>query len=329
MSNCPYGKVFLPKGSVFDQNNGLRLSIQDNSTNIVIGFIHSQDLYLESGEKFVTVTEKINTSIFPKKLVLYYNTSIVIDNMLKITLKNKNTKKIISTKYIGQLNQTTTFQFIEFSSPLIINLNDDAIILEINSINNQETDPCCDQLPFQVIISDVPREVGGPRFLCVPLEQYYILPTTTTTAAPEQFLIDFITQPYGRTVNLNTYTTFSFSAISVHDIDFSYWFEVSKNNGSSWSKISKLSTGKSRQVYTLLIHASSEKNNYQYRVSIVSPKVIQSTIATLNIIFPTTTTTTPEPCVAVTTTTTTTTTQSPYYGYYIESQQEIEKDTEL
>jgi hypothetical protein len=329
MTNCPYGKIFLPKGSAFDQNSGLRVSIQDNSNNIVANFIHTQNSYLESGEKFTTVTELIDTNISPKKIILYCNSSLVIDNMIKLVIKNKNTKKIISSKYIGQLNQRTTLQFIEFSSPLTINLNNDAIILEIYSINWQDTEPCCDQLPSQIIISDVPREVGGSRFLCVPLEQYYVLPTTTTTVAPEPFLIDFITQPYGRTVNLNTYTTFSFSAISINDIDFSYWFEVSKDNGNSWSKVSKLSTGKSRQNHTLLVQASSEKNNYKYRALIVEPKIVQSSIGTLNIIFPTTTTTTPEPCVAVTTTTTTTTTESPYYEYYIESQQDIEEDTDL
>lgn len=315
MTICPYGKMFIPKGSVFNENNGLRLSIQDDNKTHIAKFIHSADSFLESGEKFVSVTETINESIIPKKIKLYCNSLITIENMIKIVLKYRSTKKIIAIKYVGQLNQTSSFLFIELYSSLIINLNNDEVILEIHSINQQETDPCCDKLPSQIIVSDTPRVIGGPRFLCIPLEQYYTFSTTTTTTSSQPFIIDFLTHPSSQTVNLNTTTSFSFSAISTNDIDFSYWFEVSKNNGSSWSKISKISTGKSRQIHSLFIEASVEKNNFKYRIVISKPIKIISNIATLNIIFPTTTTTTPEPCI--------------YNQYYMEPQNDITEDIEL
>lgn len=301
MTYCPYGKLFIPKGSAYD-SAGLKIHIQDDNTSQIINFIHSQDVYLESGEKFVSVTEIINTTILPKKIKLYSNTVFIISNIIKLTIKNKNTKKVIASKYLGQKNQTNTIPYIEFSSPVTIDLNNDAIILEIDSLNSEETDPCCDKLPSQIIISDVPREVGGGRFLCVPLEQYYVLPTTTTTTTSPPFVIDFLTHPSNKTINLDSVTTLSFSAISTNDIDFTYWFEVSKNNGASWSKISSILNGKSRQVHSLLIQASSEKNNFKYRVVILTPITIISNIATLNIVFPTTTTTTAPPCIAVETT---------------------------
>jgi hypothetical protein len=208
-------------------------------------------------------------------------------------------------------------------------LNNDHIILEIHSINAQETDPCCDKLPSNIIINDTVRPFGGARFLCVPLEQYYELSTTTTTTTTAPFIIDFLTHPTNQNVNLNANTTLSFSAISANDIDYKYWIEYSSNNGTSWSKLSRPRYGKSRQVYSNIIKASSEKNGYKYRVIISSPTLKISNVAILSIIFPTTTTTTPEPCVAVTTTTTTTTTESPYYSYYIQSETEIEKDIDL
>ncbi|NBP00576.1 MAG: hypothetical protein EBU90_10710 [Proteobacteria bacterium] len=323
--SCPFGKIFIPKGGTISPN-GLFVAI---NSIYHYGFIHSEDSYLESGDYFKTVTPEIKLSIIPKQFTIYFISPFSIDNIIHIVIKNKNTKTILAEKYIGQINTNTQLSTIELSTSSVHDLNNDYIILEIYSINAQETDPCCDRLPSNIIISDVPRDFGGARFLCVPLEQYYELPVATTTTTSAPFIIDFLTHPTNQNVNLDANTTLTFSAISANDVDYKYWIEYSSNNGASWLKLSRPKYGKSRQVYSNVIKASTEKNGYKYRVVISSPTLKISNIATLSIIFPPAATTTMPPCVAVTTTTTTTTTESPYYSYYIQSETEIEKDIDL
>ena len=320
--SCPFGKMFIPEGGK-NNPNGLFIAINGIYN---YGFIHTQASYLESGDNFKSVTEKVDTSIIPKQFTIYFTSSFIINNIVHIILKNKNTKKILSEKYIGQLNTTTQLNTIELSTSSVQDLENDYLILEIISINAQETDPCCDKLPSNIIINDTSRQFGSARFLCVPLEQYYELPTVTTTTTSEPFLIDFLTHPSSQSINLDANFTLSFSAISVNDIDYTYWIEYSNNNGSSWSKLSKPKVGKSRTTHSVILQASQEKIGYKYRIFISSPKIKYSNIAILNIILPTTTTTTTPACIAVTTTTTT---ESPYYGYYIKADTTIDKDINL
>ena len=296
--SCPCGSLYLPKGKAFSAS-GLSIVISsvnlDAITVLELDSLHSEDIYLESGEKFVTVTPIITEHIIPTKISIVHSLPITVKNVIHVVIKDKLSKSIIGTQYIGKYNETTTIDNITVNLHSSIDLYDNAIIVEIHSLCDNGSDPCCDKLPSEI-------DIVGPRLLCVPLEQYYVLPTTTTTTTPEPFTIEFLTSPTNQIVNANTKATFSFSAISLYDNGFKYWWEKSEDNGSSWKKASRLLEGVSRKIHTLVVLAFLPMNGTQYRVVIVEPKIKYSNNATLFVIQPTTTTTTTTTFNPVTTT---------------------------
>lgn len=294
IAQCPCGSLYLPKGKAFS-TSGLRVNATVASSISELNLLHSEDIYLESGEKFVTVTPIITEHIIPTKISIAHPLPITIKNVIHVVIKDKLSKAILGTQYIGKYNETTTVDNIAVDLHSSIDLYDNAIIVEIHSLCDNGSDPCCDKLPSTI-------DIVGPRLLCVPLEQYYILPTTTTTTTPEPFTIEFLTSPTNQTVNANTKATFSFSAISLYDNNFKYWWEKSEDNGSSWKKASRLLEGVSRKIHTLVVLASLPMNGTKYRVVIVEPKIKYTNVATLFVIQPTTTTTTTTTFNPVTTT---------------------------
>jgi hypothetical protein len=295
---CPCGSLYLPKGKTFS-TSGLSVFITATNLDAIIAlelnFLHSEDIYLESGEKFITVTPIIRNHIRPNKLLISHASPIIFNNIIQVVVKDRVSKAILGTQYIGKYNETTTINSIVVDLHSSIDLYDNAIIIEIYSLCDNGSDPCCDKLPSEI-------DIVGPRLLCVPLEQYYVLPTTTTTTTPEPFTIEFLTSPTNQIVNANNKATFSFSAITMYDKDFKYWWEKSTDNGSSWQKASRLLEGKSRKIHTLVVLASLPMNGTKYRVVTVEPKIKYSNIATLFVIQPTTTTTTTTTFNPVTTT---------------------------
>lgn len=297
-TQCPCGSLYLPKGKAFSAS-GLSIVISsvnlDAITVLELDSLHSEDIYLESGEKFVTVTPIITTHITPTKISIAHSLPITVKNVIHVVIKDKLSKSILGTQYIGKYNETTTIDGIAVDLHSIIDLHNNAIIVEIHSLCDNGSDPCCDKLPSTI-------DIVGPRLLCVPLEQYYVLPTTTTTTTSEPFTIEFLTSPTNQIVSANTKATFSFSAISLYDNNFKYWWEKSIDNGVSWNKASRLLEGVSRKIHTLVVLASLPMNGTQYRVVIVEPKIKYSNVATLFVIQPTTTTTTTTTFNPVTTT---------------------------
>jgi hypothetical protein len=285
---CPCGSLYLPKGKAFSAS-GLSIIISsvnlDAITVLELDSLHSQDIYLESGEKFVTVTPIIRNHIIPNKLLISHVLPISINNVIQVVVKDRLSKAILGTQYIGKYNEVTTINSIVIDLHSSIDLYDNAIIVEMYSLCDNGSDPCCDKLPSKI-------DIVGPKLLCVPLEQYYVVPTTTTTTTPEPFLIGFLTHPTNQTVNAGDKATFSFSAITMYDKDFKYWWEKTEDNGASWKKASRLLEGKSRKVHTLVVLATLPMNNTKYRVVTIEPKIIYGNIATLFVIAPPTTTTT-------------------------------------
>ncbi|NDD84469.1 hypothetical protein EBZ38_09405 [bacterium] len=281
-NTCPCGSLYLPKGSSFSAS-GINIIASSQNSTINLDLLHSQDIYLESGEKFVTVTPIIKQHIILNKISIQYN--ILLQNIINIIVKDKINKKILGTKYIGKDNETTTFNELTVDLYSNIDLYNNAIIIEIYSLCDNGSDPCCDRLPSSI-------DIVGPRLLCVPLEQYYVIPTVTTTTTPEPFTVEFLTSPTNKVINMGSNAIFSFSAIAIYDGNFKYWWEKSEDNGFSWKKTSRTLDGKSRQINTLLVSSKSTINGTKYRVVIIEPKIKYSNIATLYIIQPTTTTTT-------------------------------------
>jgi len=285
-TNCPCGSLYLTKGSAF-ASSGLRVTVTTHSGIQSLDLIHSQDIYLESGEKFVTVTPIVKEHLTPTKLSIHYldNTDILLNNLIHIIVKDKLNKHILGTQYIGKYNETVRLNELSIDIHSSVDLYDNSFVIEIHSLCDNGSDPCCDKLPSAI-------DIVGPRLLCVPLNQYYVLPTTTTTTTPEPFTIEFLTMPTNQVVNSESGATFSFSAITIYDKDFTYWWEKSEDNGLSWNKASRLLVGKSRQIHTLVVASSLRMNGYKYRVVTIDPKIKYSNIAILYVVQPTTTTTT-------------------------------------
>ena len=294
ITQCPCGSLYLPKGKAFS-TSGLHINVSVGNSTTELNLLHSEDIYLESGEKFVTVTPIITEHVIPTKVAISYALPMTIKNIIQVIIKDKLSKAILGTQYIGKYNETTTVDDIAVDLHSSIDLYDNSIIIEIHSLCDNGSDPCCDKLPSEI-------DIVGPRLLCVPLGQYYVLPTTTTTTTPEPFTIEFLNTPTNQIVNANNKATFSFSAITIYDKNFKYWWEKSEDNGSSWKKASRLLEGESRKIHTLVVLATLPMNNTKYRVVIVEPKIKYSNVATLFVIQPTTTTTTTTTFNPVTTT---------------------------
>ena len=84
--SCPFGKMFIPEGGK-NNPNGLFIAINGIYN---YGFIHTQASYLESGDNFKSVTEKVDTSIIPKQFTIYFRSSFIINNNLFLIINKFN-----------------------------------------------------------------------------------------------------------------------------------------------------------------------------------------------------------------------------------------------
>ena len=290
INECPCGYVRLSAGSAI-MNGGLHISFNNKTYPL----LHSSNIILESGDKFVTVTDFVREHITPTNISIKQSSDIDIKHGIYIVIKDYNHKHVLATKYVGKYGSTLKLSSIDIDLHSTIDLYNNALIVEMISICDNLSDPCCDKLPSEI-------NIVGPRLLCVPLERYYVLPTTTTTTTPEPFIIDFITTPEDVSVLIGDSATFSFSAVSLYDEPFVYWWEKSTDNGLSWTRVSRKLRGESRKINTLFLRPSLDMNNSLYRVTIINPKIKYSNAAKLTVIAPTTTTTTTTTFGPVTTT---------------------------
>lgn len=294
LNTCPCGSIMLPRGSKHIEY-GLKCKIISQQSDIDLDLLHNNTVILDSGQRFATASDKINTNIIPKEIIVYSNNeeNIISSNIIQIIVKEFNTKKIIATKVIGRLDSEYTWEkhisngksSVSLYTDTNIDLVDNYLLIEFISICDNGLDPCCDKLPSEIALS-------GIKILCVPLGDYYDIPRITTTTTTTQAPIQFISHPITQTVYEGNPFYFTFSAATLDGSNFAYWWEESNNNGARWFTLIPESSGSSGQFITYSGVADLSINNTIYRSTITIPDVIYSNHATLIVLATTTTTTT-------------------------------------
>lgn len=290
---CDCGIVTLPKGSFFDSNRGLKIMIKDDAQESHVDLIHDREILLFREQKFITVSNIIKDHVTAKNLVVYINSNIFerisIENVISITIKEKNTKQILAHKLFGGLNQKTKIRSsalidkpsLVLTSESEIDLYDNALILEFNSICDYNNQPCCDQLPTDIQISSLHScsgvgTSGNLDFcICVPLEDFYteteINRITTTTPHPNTVIFTQNLSVVKETTspNLNK-SKLTFKAKTYYNTKYTYFIEKVVNN-SCTTRIIQLTEADSDKLIT--VYDPIVRNELtQYRVFINSPE---------------------------------------------------------
>jgi hypothetical protein len=164
MSQCKCGQLDIDKN--------INLIVNDQTYS----FIHNQNVFLDSGQVFSSISEKLN-NININSIII--NLSSQLDHQIKVVLKTQS-NKVIAVKYIGTLYEQTSINNIEFKEcELLLKEIDERIILQIYSICGSETKDCCDKLPDFTITSFIDNFCIPP--LCDFLIQIIVFPTTNGT----------------------------------------------------------------------------------------------------------------------------------------------------
>lgn len=143
-----------------------------------IEFVHNQDVFLESGQVFKTISTRPTSSNPFYELNFigsfdnenYYNQyKIHINNRIKIVLRRHDNNKVVAVKYIGSKNESLELNYITIHTCGLgfRSEGDFYLIAEFYSLCEPEKNDCCNRMP---------------DFSLVPIiEELCIFTTTTTT----------------------------------------------------------------------------------------------------------------------------------------------------
>ena len=270
--------------------------IQDDNSSQHINLLHHEKILLRRERSFTTVTEYFKQSIKPKKIVIYIDVSdddtspeadefrrLSIENVVRVTVRDFKNKSIIASETVGQYNfksRVKRSDLLDKPSIVIetdsdIDLLDNALIINMESVCDYGYEPCCDSLPVSI-------QLFGDGVVCLPLEQFYPT-TTTTTLAPDTLTFDELL-----TATLeNEVISLSARISSTYNTDIKYYVEVT--DGNCQERVSDLLTIKSGEQLSFSIKKYGPDLNF--RLLIVSPNYVYSNTATIT----NTTTTTLDP----------------------------------
>lgn len=199
---CPCGKLILPIGSKYN-SSGLWLRIQNDNGYHDLKLTHNQVVNLNSGELFITTTERITINeLADYRLILFTKTpNIVLENQFKVVVKLYNSQKIINSKYFNSLGEKLFFTpnliLEHFALQLnnechtsnSINLINDRIQIEIYSLCDFFDDNCCvDTSSWNLTLSNkvLSLSTACPKVTTTTTTTTTtVQPTTTTTTTVE------------------------------------------------------------------------------------------------------------------------------------------------
>ena len=167
---CPCGELFIPKSSgtnyIVVNNDYGSWGTYDSKTLIAIlnyssiyTYLHAEDVYLESGETFKTITSKNNSvgSFYLDNFVLqvidglnevgngYEEHPFVFNNRIKVALKSKEDNEVFAEKYFGSIGSTNSLNKLVLNNQDFfkrINIVGKTLILEIHSVCDFEVEKC-------------------------------------------------------------------------------------------------------------------------------------------------------------------------------------------
>lgn len=299
------GLLDIPDG----KSGGIQLMMVDkNDQSCNVKLLHTKETTVEAGTSFTTVSEKVSCSLSVNKFILYLDQpssySWILENSITINIYNFRTNVLLATKVIGKQDSLVRLGTSKYKDKpsIVINqcnsnidfdLEGNFVKIEMISMCDRNSSPCCDSLPTQVSVS-------GYDNLCIPMNDFYIVPnypSPTTTAQPYSL-------PPPTVSLLDDLSVKESSGIPYYIVDahvstsdgseFSYWWERSEDN-TSWYRITDLRT---EATETLLALKEVKTRDYYYRLYFDSPQKIRSNIAFYDypeIVTTSTTTTTPSP----------------------------------
>jgi hypothetical protein len=198
---CPCGELFIPKSSgtnyIVVNNDYGSWGTYDSKTLIAIlnyssiyTYLHAEDVYLESGETFKTITSKNNSvgSFYLDNFVLqiidglnevgngYEEHPFVFNNRIKVALKSKEDNEVFAEKYFGSIGSTNSLNKLILNNQDFfkrINIVGKTLILEIYSVCDFDVEKC---------IPDASVDPTTTTTTTTTTEE----PTTTTTTTTEE-----------------------------------------------------------------------------------------------------------------------------------------------
>lgn len=167
---CPCGEIYIVKSSGTNYQSvsndygswgiydSLTLTATLNSSSVET-YLHAEDVYIESGQVFKTITTKRSGSgnFYLNKYSLqiidelnsagdgYEDNPFVFNNRIKIALRVKEDDLIIAEKYFGANNITTVLNKLILNEQDFlkkVNIIDKTLILEIHSICDFDPEKC-------------------------------------------------------------------------------------------------------------------------------------------------------------------------------------------
>lgn len=303
LSDCPCGEVNLPLGSFYKDKPIIPFilpnTVLGHLSTLIISendqyeaqLLHSTPVKIAKENKFITCTNLINEHIIGKKLAIFVDSNIfqrlIIENVIKIVVKEFNTKKILGIRTVGGFNSKTKIRSSDVidKPSIVVNLGgdfdlfDNALIIEFISLCEYNNQPCCDSLPTDI-------QTFGPSVICIPLEDYYtqeeINPITTTTSPPDSIIF---TQPLQANV-VDGKIQLTAKITTYYNSNYTYWFELLTSDCAI--RISDYLQGTPNELVTF---TETRYGSMSYRILVVSPTVAYSNTAFIN--YTTTTTTIP------------------------------------
>ena len=295
LNECPCGIVTFPAGGV----GGMKLMIKDGIEEYHTNFIHTSEVKIENEQKFVTITDTIKSNISPKDLAIYIDVDtfsrLTVENVISINIKEYKTQKVLANVLYGTSNAKTKSRrsdlidkpSIKIATSSDMNLYDNALIFEIDSVCEYGNKPCCDSLPTSI-------RLFGDDVICLPLEEYFppdeINPDITTTSPPDDFVF---VQNLTSAVDPDTkHVTLSAQVSTVNSNPVMYHFELL-----SGGCITRLTTPQYAEANEIITFTDTENfSNSTYRVLLTRPNFyedIEPTSALSNSVSVNNTTTQP------------------------------------
>ncbi len=264
LNECPCGIVTFPAGGV----GGLRLMIKDGAGEYHASFIHTSEVKLENEEKFVTITETIKDNITPKDLAIYIDVEafsrLTVENVISINIKDYNTRKVIANVLYGTQNAKTKARrselidkpSIKISTSSDIDLYNNALVFEIESVCEYGNKPCCDSLPTSI-------RLFGDDLICLPLEEYFppdeINPDITTPPPPDEFI--FVQNLTGVIDSDTKHVTLSAQVNTTYGNPVMYQFELV--SGSCLTRLTTPQIAEPNEVITFTDTENFGSNSYR------------------------------------------------------------------
>jgi hypothetical protein len=339
---CPCGELFIPKGSgtnyiVIDNDYGSwgtydsKTLIATLNSSSVDNYLHAEDVYIESGETFKTITSRRNSigdfylDNFSLQIVDslneigdgYEEHPFIFNNRIKVALKSKEDNEVFAEKYFGSIGSTSSLNKLILNNQDFfkrMNIIGKTLILEIYSVCDFDVEKC------------IPDASLDP-----------ITTTSTTTSTSTTSTSTSTTSTSTSTTSTSTSTTSTTTSTTTNEPnpEYYYLFQNCNNNDPNYilfyADIFIPTTNDQRYIYADLIPSSETPNDYYYTYisrhelnGIFTPEIeVEYTLIDNEFVFypdspisvgcleTTTSTTTSTTSTTTSTTTTTTTTEQP------------------